>query len=133
MSKYKLEESQDLPNWWVLTDTEALVVIKFEKQKFNETQKVTCIDEQRYLSQEGASNLARILREMADYMVTHWYSVAMPTPVYELRESDYDKALYLLRNKHPRLKIEIQDDATAKELSDALKKAGEYIIKRVEI
>lgn len=35
----------------------------------------------------------------------------------------------LLRTKHPRIAIEVQDDADDKQLSDALKKAAEFVMK----
>lgn len=37
--KYTIQESKD-PGWWVVTDTENLVVLKFQEHKFNETQMV---------------------------------------------------------------------------------------------
>ena len=35
----------------------------------------------------------------------------------------------LLRTKHPRLAIEVQDDADEKQIADALKKAAEFLMK----
>ena len=35
----------------------------------------------------------------------------------------------LLRIKHPRFAIEVQDDADDKQISDALKKAVEFVVK----
>ena len=35
----------------------------------------------------------------------------------------------LLRIKHPRLAIEVQDDADDKQIADALKKAAEFVMK----
>ena len=34
----------------------------------------------------------------------------------------------LLRTKHPRLAIEVQDDADEKQIADALKKAAEFLM-----
>ena len=39
----------------------------------------------------------------------------------------------LLRNKHPRLAIEVQDDADEKQIADALKKAAEFVVKEGRI
>lgn len=36
----------------------------------------------------------------------------------------------LIRNKHPRFAIEVQDDADDKQLADALRKAAEFVLKR---
>lgn len=38
MRRFILEKSQDLPGWWVLTDAENLVVLKFKEHEFNESQ-----------------------------------------------------------------------------------------------
>ena len=35
----------------------------------------------------------------------------------------------LLRIKHPRFAIEVQDDADGKQIADALKKAAEFVVK----
>lgn len=35
----------------------------------------------------------------------------------------------LLRTKHPRLAIEVQDEADSKQIADALKKATEFLLK----
>ena len=35
----------------------------------------------------------------------------------------------LLRTKHPRLAIEVQDEAEVRQIADALRKAAEYVMK----
>ena len=42
--KYTIQESKD-PGWWVVTDTENLVVLKFQEHQFNGTQKVTMLED----------------------------------------------------------------------------------------
>jgi hypothetical protein len=64
--KYQLQESKE-PGWWVVTDTENLVVLKFQEHKFNETQMATMLED----CQLSALQLARIMREMADWMAAH--------------------------------------------------------------
>ena len=76
------------------------------------------------------SRLAHIMSEMGDYMFTHWYSIAMPTPVFEFRQDDENDRLLLMRNKFPRFVIEIQDDCDMKQLSDAIKVCSEFLKKR---
>ena len=79
MKRFKLERSQDLPGWWVLTDTENMVVIKFKENDFNNSQKVTILgEEQEVLDKLGVNGLARVLREMADYLSINHYNTAMP-------------------------------------------------------
>ena len=130
MKRFRLEKSQDLPGWWVLTDTENLVVLKFKEHEFNESQQVTFIDEDKSVIEKlGAQGIAQILREMGDYMFTHWYSIALPTPVFEFRQDDENDRMLLIRNKFPKFTLEIQDDCDLKQLSDALKAAGEFVMK----
>lgn len=132
-NRFKLEKSKEQPGWWVLTDTKNLVVIKFEEHKYNETQKVYLLKESEMISSPDIeTKLARIMREMGEYMSTHWYSVAMPTPVYELRQDDETDRLLLIRNKHPRFTLEVEDNCTNNQLAAALRKAAEYISKRVK-
>lgn len=131
--RFKLEKSKEKEGWYVLTDTETLVVIKFKKHEFNETQNITHLDnDQEVIRKLGPQGIARVLREMGDYMFTHWYSIAMPTPVFEFREDDENGRTLLLRNKFPKLTIEINDDCDLKQLSDALKAAGEFVAKYKE-
>lgn len=130
MKRFRLEKSQDLPGWWVLADTENLVVLKFKEHEFNESQQVTFIDEDKSVIEKlGAQGIAEVLREMGDYMFTHWYSIALPTPVFEFRQDDENDRMLLIRNKFPKFTLEIQDDCDLKQLSDALKAAGEFVMK----
>ena len=128
--RFNLEKSREQEGWYVLTDTENLVVIKFKKHEFNETQKITHLEnDQEVIRKLGPQGIARVLREMGDYMFTHWYSIAMPTPVFEFRQDDENDRTLLIRNKFPKLSIDIKDDCDLKQLSDALKAAGEFVFK----
>lgn len=97
---------------------------------FNESQQVTFIDDnQSVIEKLGTQGIAQILCEMGDYMFTHWYSIALPTPVFEFRQDDENDRMLLIRNKFPKFTLEIQDDFDLKQLSDALKAAGEFVMK----
>lgn len=129
--RYDLRPSESLPNWWVLTDKENNVVLRFEAHRFNETQKVSLLDDSK-ITATTVQSLATILREMGDWMFEHHYGLIFPTPVYELQTSEDDGKLYLLRNKPPRFRMEIQDTADANSYAAALRKAAEYLTKRTE-
>lgn len=78
-NRFKLEKSTRQKNWWVLTDTENLVVIRFKEHEYNETQKVSILDESKLNDNKDlVSIMARIMREMGDYMATNYYCIAMP-------------------------------------------------------
>lgn len=65
MMRFKLDKSITTPNGWVLTDTKNMVVVTFIEHRFNDTQKVTMLND---ITTPDALSLARIMREMGDYM-----------------------------------------------------------------
>lgn len=132
MARFKLEPSTEKEGWWVLTDTENLVVLRFEQHKFNETQTVSVLNEEDFMSLPGspAVRMATVMREMGDWMFRCHYSIAMPMPVYEWREHEESGNVYLLRNKYPRLAIKIDEEETnIQDIADALRKAAEFVLK----
>lgn len=134
MDRFKLEKSKDQRNWWVLTDTENLIVCKFEEHKFNETQQISVLEDSKFSNSTNCANeLAHIMSEMGDYMFSHWYSIALPTPVFEFRQDDENDRQLLIRNKFPKYTIEIQDDCDLKQLSDALRSGGEFVKRYLSI
>lgn len=77
--RFKLEKSQD-PGWWVLTDTENLIVCKFKEHEFNESQRISILKDSMFVDRtDCAGKLAHIMMEIGDYMFSHWYSIALPT------------------------------------------------------
>lgn len=76
MERFRLDKSTEHPGWWVLTDTENLIVLKFKEHNFNEEQKVTVLEESRFSGQPGMANqIARIMREMGEYMRSNHYGL----------------------------------------------------------
>lgn len=64
--RYLLQESET-PGWWVFTDTENKIVIRFKEHRFNETQEVTALED----SEVNPLAIARVMREMGDWIVAH--------------------------------------------------------------
>jgi hypothetical protein len=60
-------------------------------------------------------------------MVDCHYSVALPTPVHEIRHAEDGSSTMIIRHKYPRFTVTVDDECNAVELGTALKKAGEYI------
>ena len=78
-NRFRLEKSTHQKNWWVLTDIENLVVIRFKEHQYNETQKISLLDESKLNdNKELVSIMARIMREMGDYIASNHYCIAMP-------------------------------------------------------
>ena len=78
MERFRLERSQQIENWWVLKDTENLVVIRFQEGKFNETQKFTDLEgNDTFTSMDEVMMKIRIMREMSDWLAINHYKIAM--------------------------------------------------------
>lgn len=83
-NRFKLQKSESLPNWWVLTDLENMIVVRWQQGKFNETQKVSPIEDADLFAKFGnniAQELARIMAEIADYLRGYHYE-----KVFELND-----------------------------------------------
>lgn len=124
MNKYIIQKSTH-PNKWVLTDRENGVVITFEDGAFNSTQKVTMLDDTHLTANE----LAKVMREMGEWVVKYHSSKCFNTP-YGIEYSEDDTKMYLYRRKSPKWRLEIQDNVDKKNLADSLRKAAEWIMKR---
>jgi hypothetical protein len=125
MNKYIIQQSNTQPNKWVLTDKENGVIITFEDGKFNETQKVTLLDDTRLTANE----LAKVMREMGEWVVKYHSSKCFNTP-YGIEYSEDEAKCYLYRRKSPKWRLEIQENIDKKNLANSLRKAAEWIIKR---
>lgn len=83
-NRFKLQKSESLPNWWVLTDIENMIVVRWQHGKFNDTQKVLPIEDADLRAKFGdnlAQELARIMAEIADYLRDFHYE-----KVFELND-----------------------------------------------
>lgn len=74
-NRFKLTPSSDHPGWWVLADTENKIVIRWEEHRFNDTQKVSVLDDAE-ITEHTAADLARIMQEMGDYIARHHIGIA---------------------------------------------------------
>lgn len=76
--RFILQSSKEL-GFWVATDTDNNIVIKFREHQFNETQQVTLLDGNTFNSVEEATRIATYLREMADWLRHEHYNIVMPS------------------------------------------------------
>ncbi|WP_311438086.1 DNA breaking-rejoining protein [Hallella colorans] len=126
MGKYVMQKSNTHPNGWVLTDTEEGIVVRFEDGKYNETQKVTIIDDK---PNPSAAKLARVMREMGEWAVKYHSSKCFSQPYgYEYNEAD--EVLCLYRRNEPRWRLMIEGETDAEHLAASLRKAAEFVTKR---
>lgn len=125
MNKYVLQKSSTRPDGWVLTDTENNIVITFEDGLFNESQKVTLLED----SSATAEELAHIVGEMGGWATRHHGSKCFRQP-YGIEYSEDDTKCFLYRKKSPQWRLEIMDNVDKVHLADSLRKAAEWLTKR---
>lgn len=125
MTKYVMQKSSTRPNGWVLTDKENGIVVTFEDGKFNDTQKVTPLEDVNHTPQE----LARIMRELGEWVVRYHVSKCFSQP-YGIEYSEDDTKCFLYRKKSPQWRLEIMDNVDKVHLADSLRKAAEWLTKR---
>lgn len=125
MSKYVIQQSTH-PNKWVLTDTENGVVIVFEDGRFNETQKVTMLED---APPHSPTDLAQIMRKLGEWVVRHHSSKCFNSP-YGIEYSEDNSKLFLYRRKSPCWRLEIEENFDKNRLASSLKKAAEWLTKK---
>ena len=75
MERFIIQHSQTQPDGWVCTDQENGIVCRFREHQFNETQQFTILED---MPNPDATAIARLVREMADWLRSNHYNKAMP-------------------------------------------------------
>lgn len=75
MSRYLLQQSTT-EGWWTATDTENGIVVRFREGAFNDTQRVTFLED----VVPDPQRIAVAMRELADWLAKEYYDIAMPLP-----------------------------------------------------
>lgn len=65
MERFVIQKAQQVPDGWVCTDTENGIVCRFQAHRFNETSKMTFLED---VKQPDALKIARLMREMGDWL-----------------------------------------------------------------
>lgn len=68
MERYLLQKSKEQNNWYVATDTIAGIVVKFEKGKFNETQKATMLEDLNF-HKSTPTRLATAMKDLTEWLI----------------------------------------------------------------
>lgn len=130
--RFIIQESNIKPNSWVLTDRENGIVVVFEDGRYNETQKVTMLED-KPLSKHSVTDLARIMREIGTWAVKYHSSKCFSQP-YGF-EYNRNERMYLYRRKSPKWRLFVDTDDTsmnAKQLATSLRKAAEFLTKKLK-
>ena len=70
MERYLLQKSAERENWLVATDTIAGIVVKFEKGKFNETQKATMLEDLNF-HRSTPTRLATAMKDLTEWLINN--------------------------------------------------------------
>ncbi len=70
MERYLLQASKEHENWYVATDTIAGIVVKFEKGKFNETQKATMLEDLNF-HRGTPTRLATAMKGLTEWLINN--------------------------------------------------------------
>ena len=70
MERYLLQKSAERENWFVATDTIAGIVVKFEKGKFNETQKATMLEDLNF-HRGTPTRLATAMKDLTEWLINN--------------------------------------------------------------
>lgn len=70
MERFVIQPSDELPGYWVVTDTQNMVVCVFKEHAFNSDQRFTMLDT---VPPEQAQDLAQWVNEMAQWLRDNHY------------------------------------------------------------
>ena len=124
--RYEFSRHPEKAGWYMVTDTMWMLTCEFRKHEFNETQVFSVLDS------IGADpeKISKAMREMGDWLCLHHYHEAMPASAFELRMSEDDSELHIIRRKHPQMDaIFSTDDLEA--IAKTMAKASIYVRKRL--
>ena len=76
MERFIIQKSER-KGWWVCTDTDNLIVCRFEAHKFNDTQDFTVLEDSRFhpITAETATRIASLAAEMGDWLRVNHYDI----------------------------------------------------------
>lgn len=127
MTRFIFSPHESRAGWYSVIDLDSNIRCDFREHEFNETQEFSLPDD----LPADPELISRLMHELGDWISLHYYSEAMPVPVYEYRMSDDDTVVSIIRHKAPCFTItaSADEDTTSLRFADALRKAGEFIRK----
>ena len=116
--------------WFTVTDTKWMMVCDFEAHRFNDTQTYT---DMGMLAKKDAQTIAHAMSELGDWLFSHHYADSLPVPTFELKRSDDDADILVIRHKKPHVVVSVpaSESNDLNSLASTLKKMAEFLTKRV--
>lgn len=124
--RYEFSNHPSRQGWFRVTDTKWMMVCEFEAHRFNETQTFPDLGQMAVDPQK----IATAMRELGDWLYLHHYAEACPLPTFELRMSDDDTTLHIIRHKEPIMDACFETD-DLRAIANALARASEFVEKKM--
>lgn len=124
--RYEFTDHPSRQGWFRVTDTKWMMVCDFEAHRYNETQ---LFPELGHLPTDP-HKIATAMRELGEWLFAHHYADIFPAPTYEMKLSDDDTELHIIRHKEPVMDAVFETD-DLKAIADALAKASEFVRKKM--
>ena len=107
-----------------------MIVCEFQAHRFNETQNFIDFG---YLPADP-DKVAHAMSELGDWLFSHHYAEVLPAPTFELKRSDDDSEILIIRHKAPHLMVSIPENEVndLNEIACTLEKMAQFLRKRVQ-
>lgn len=125
--RYEFGEHPDKPGWYLVTDTKWMFSCEFKEHEFNETQEFSGLD--RLPADEAKA--AGAMRELGEWIHSHHCHEAMPPSAFELRLSEDDTTMSVVRRKRPAVRVDFSPEEDVRDIAKVLRKCAEYLDKRI--
>lgn len=125
MERFIIQHSQAQPDGWVCTDKENGIVCRFTAHQFNETQQFTMLDD---VECPDAQTLARMVREMADWLRFNHYDKVMPPLDRDGHRIRIGQEIAALRRQQGKTQQDIADHADIQRNHLSRIEAGKYSV-----
>ena len=123
--RFKIEKSIQNENWWVLTDLQYKVMMRFEHQNYRNTLEVAVMEDS-VLSTGIIPDLEeakkKVLRDMECYLMTRHFNKANKPAAFEFRYNDELGKWTIVREKYPAITVILEDDCRVMDVNMNLKK-----------
>ena len=97
--RYEFTSHPEKDGWYLVTDTKWMLTCEFREHEFNETQVYSGLER----IGTDPEKISMAMRELGDWLCLHHYHEAMPASAFELRLSEDDTELHIIRRKHPQM------------------------------
>lgn len=128
--RYEFTAHPEREGWYIVTDTRWMFVCEFEAHRFNETQNYRDIGN---LPNDPAK-VSHAMSELGDWLFAHHYADIFPVPTFELKRTDDDREVQIIRHKKPHMVVSIPANEVndLNEMANTLRKMAEFLNKRVQ-